>query len=214
MRLDLHSHSKYSPDATIDPAKLEKILEKKGIDGIAITDHNTIRGGIEAKKLVKNKIIIPGVEYRTDMGDVIGLFVQEEIKARQHEEVIDELRGQGAIVVLPHPFDSFRKPAYTIADKVDAIESFNSRCAFNSLNEKAAELAASLGKPQTGGSDAHFGFEIGNGWTELKGTELNGDDIRKELLKGKGTVGGKLTPPFVRPLSRAAKILKKKRIGS
>lgn len=209
MRLDLHSHSKYSPDAFIDPTKLDKILAKKEIDGIAVTDHDTIKGGMEAKKLVKNRIVIPGVEYRTDKGDIIGLFIHEEIKSRQYEEVIDEFRAQDAIVVLPHPFDAFRKPAYAIADKVDAIEAFNSRCAFSSLNEKAAELAISLGKGKTGGSDAHLSFEIGNGWTEL-----TGDDIRKELLKGKTTVGGKLTPPFVRPISRVAKILKKRDIGN
>ena len=208
MRLDLHSHSKYSMDASIDPAKLDKILERKGLDGIAVTDHDTIRGGMEAKKLVKDKIAIPGVEYRTDIGDIIGLFIQEEIKSRNHEEVIDEFRVQDAIIVLPHPFDSFRKPAYKIAEKVDAIESFNARCAFNALNERAAELAKSLGKPQTGGSDAHLAFEIGNGWTELKG-----EDIRKELLTGETVVGGNLAPPFVRPISRAAKILKKRRLG-
>lgn len=216
MRLDLHTHSKYSHDALIDPAKLDTILERKGLDGIAITDHGTIKGGMEAKRLMKSKIAIPGVEYRTDIGDIIGLFIQEEIKSREHLEVIDEMHAQGAIVVLPHPFDSFRKPAYTIADKVDAIESFNARCALNSLNEKAAKLAASLGKPQTGGSDAHLSFEIGNGWTEIAG-ELEGglelEGIRKALLKGKTKVGGKLTPPFVRPIARATKILKKRRVS-
>jgi len=207
MRLDLHSHSKYSPDAFINPAKLDRILTRKGLDGIAVTDHDTIRGGMEAKRLMREKIAIPGVEYRTDMGDIIGLFIQEEIKSRQHEEVIDELHDQGAIVVLPHPFDAFRKPAYKIADKVDVIETFNSRCAFKSLNEQAAQLAEKTGKPQTGGSDAHFSFEIGNGWTELVG-----DDIRREILKGKTKVGGRLTPPFVRPVSRVAKVLKKRGI--
>ena len=204
MRLDLHTHSKYSPDAFIDPAQLDKLLERKGLDGIAVTDHHTVKGGLEAKRLVKNKIAIPGIECRTDIGDIIGLFIQEEIKSRQHEEVIDEFRAQDAIIVLPHPFDKFRKPAYTIAEKVDAIESFNSRCAMNSLNEKAAELAKKLGKPQTGGSDAHFPAELGNGWTEI-----TGDDVRKELLSGKATVGGHLTFPIYRPMSRVANILKK-----
>jgi len=207
MRLDLHTHSKYSPDSWINPARLEKILIKRGLDGMAVTDHNSIQGGMAIKSLFKEKIAIPGVEYRTKIGDLIGLFIQEEIKSRNFDEVLDEFKDQDAISVLPHPFDPMRKPApIERAKRINCIEAFNSRCHKISMNERAREAAERLGKTKTGGSDAHFYYEIGHAWTEIEGeTE---EDIRKALLSGRTSVRGNMTFPIIRPASRAVKIYK------
>ncbi len=82
MMFDLHIHSKYSHDSYLSPPQIIKIAEKRGLDGIAITDHNTLKGGIETSK-INNKddfIVIVGSEIKTEYGDVIGLFLNEEIK--------------------------------------------------------------------------------------------------------------------------------------
>ena len=225
MRLDLHSHSKYSPDSWIEPARLERILEKRGMDGMAVTDHSSIKGGMAIKKLFKSKIAIPGVEYRTEIGDVIGLFIQEEIRSRNFEEVLDEFKDQDAISILPHPFDSMRKPVPPeCAKHVQCIEVLNPRCHSTKLNEKALELANKFGKTHTGGSDAHFYYEVGRAWTEIEGSggggpggegsgiEGDSEDIRKALLSGNTKVDGKMTLPLIRPCSWVVKIFK--RIGS
>jgi predicted metal-dependent phosphoesterase TrpH len=98
LKYDLHMHTIYSRDGAIKPADAIRIAKKRGLDGIAITDHDTIRGGLEAQKLKPRDLdIIVGAEIKTDRGDVIGLFLNEEIQARDHMEVIDAIRRQGGI---------------------------------------------------------------------------------------------------------------------
>jgi len=102
-------HTVYSRDGAIKPADAIRIAKKRGLDGIAVTDHDTIRGGLEALKLRPEDLdVIVGAEIKTDRGDVIGLFLNEEIRERDHIEVIEAIRRQGGVAVVPHPFDSMR----------------------------------------------------------------------------------------------------------
>jgi predicted metal-dependent phosphoesterase TrpH len=178
LKYDLHLHSRYSPDGTLDVKDIVRIARKRGLDGIAITDHDTVRGGLDALKLKPEGIdVICGCEVNTDRGDVIGLFLTEEIKARDHVAVIEEIHAQGGVVVVPHPFDSIRGSAFWLADRdaplIDGVEVINARCVFRRSNASADRYADRYALAKIGGSDAHFGAEIGNAGTLIdEGTSL------------------------------------------
>ncbi|MGA2573516.1 MAG: PHP domain-containing protein [Candidatus Methanomethylicaceae archaeon] len=183
MRYDLHIHSKYSNDSISTPDNILKIAKKKGLNGIAITDHNTIKGGLETKKIkTENLEIIVGAEIKTELGDIIGLFLNEEIKSRTFDEVLEEISTQGGITILPHPYRHHRLPEY-LARKVDAIEIFNARSSCKQ-NAQCSALIKTCHKPITAGSDAHMLFEIGRGLT------ISEDCIENALKKGMTSVIG------------------------
>lgn len=177
MEYDLHVHSKYSNDSFLDPAKIIKIAKKKSLKGIAITDHNTIKGGIKALKIKDDPDfdLIVGAEIRTEYGDIIGLFLNEEIKSRNFLEVVDEIKSQDGLISLAHPYRHYESPE-KIIENVDLIEAFNARSK-KSDNKKALKLAIKYKKAFTAGSDAHLGFEIGKGRVKLNG------NLRKALIK-------------------------------
>jgi hypothetical protein len=165
MKIDLHIHSKYSGDSRMEPADILKTAKKAGLDGVAITDHDTVKGGLEARGIKSDIEVIVGAEIRTDRGEVIGYFLNEEIEKRGLFEVIDAIKDQGGIACIPHPFDPFRiynlKPKSDVLKAVDSIEVLNSRCVIAALNKKARRLAKESGLGMTAGSDAHTVSEIG-----------------------------------------------------
>jgi len=160
-----HIHTKYSFDSILSPRRIVKYAIKNDYDFIAITDHNTIKGGVEAynynnkyNNSQKLKVII-GAEYATDKGDIIGLFLKKEIDLRDSMEVIKEIKKQEGIVILPHPFKGPRLDGELIKS-VDVIETYNSRVDLVN-NQKAKNLAKQYNKPIIIGSDAHFYRELG-----------------------------------------------------
>lgn len=207
MKLDLHIHTKYSWDCRLEPYEIVKTAKHLGLDGIAILDHGTIKGGVETKKFEDKELkVITGSEVRTDKGEVIGYFLNEEIESTELFEVIDEIKAQDGIACIPHPFDSFRASRLTpykeMARGIDAIEGFNSRCIMNRFNDKAIKFAKKYNLPITAGSDAHTAREIGNA-----GIIINPEDeLRKSILKGE--IFGKLSPPYLHVISTLAKIRK------
>ena len=158
---DFHIHSKYSHDSLMSPESIVKRAKRVGLTAIAITDHDTIRGGKAA--LVAGKKwgirVLVGSEIRTDAGDLIGLDLSEEIKSREWQPVLEEIRLQGGIAVLPHPYRDHIHPE-AIAGEVDFIEIWNSRCT-DAENNNARQLAVSISKKGIVGSDAHSPEEIG-----------------------------------------------------
>lgn len=193
IKLDLHLHTKYSHDGTLEPEKIVKLSIRKGLQGIAITDHDTIRGAIEVRKLKKDLLVILGSEIRTERGEVMGLFLNEEIKNKNFLEVLDQIRAQDGIVVVPHPFDKMRSSTFTPSENdveyFDGIEVFNARCIFQKYNKIALEFALSNGISMTAGSDAHFANEIGLAGIIV--TASDEEEIRKAILKRKVEYFGK-----------------------
>lgn len=190
LTFDLHVHTHRSIDSAMEPKHIVKIMEKKGLDGIAVTDHNSIKGALEVAKQAPSELhVIVGSEIKTTLGEILGLFLKEEISSSNPIEVIDEIRAQGGLTILPHPFRAHvftRSNLLTnveIIEQVDAIEVFNARTS-NTANQQALHLAQETNKPMVAGSDAHFYPEIGRARTlfppfsdeeELKNTILNGD---------------------------------------
>ncbi len=147
------------------PGDILKTAERVGLGGVAITDHDTVKGGLEASPIDSDLEVITGAEIRTDRGEVIGYFLNEEITQRDYFEVTDAIKDQGGIVCVPHPFDVFRIYRVKLRDEmlapVDCIEVLNSRCVVDALNEKARRFAEGRGLGMTAGSDAHTMSEIG-----------------------------------------------------
>lgn len=116
--------------------------------------------------------IIPGEEITTDQGDLIGLFLQEEVRPGPLEQVLDALRAQDAVVYVPHPFDAMRRKecvrSIAIKDVADAIEGFNARCVLPRYNRRAMDYARRHGLPIGAGSDAHSSWEVGHGYTVME----------------------------------------------
>lgn len=197
LRYDIHMHSKYSKDGVHEVRDIIKIAMKRGLHGIAVTDHNTIRGGMEAMKLAPRDLeVICGCEFSTDRGDVIGLFINEEIRETDHMEVIDRIHSQGGVAIVPHPFDSMRGSAFWLneedARKIDAVEVINARCMFRRSNATADSYADTHSIGKVGGSDAHFGAEIGNAGTLVP----EGMSLRDAILKKQTIAFGNTSSPI------------------
>lgn len=215
MEFDLHIHSKYSFDSISNVRKILKVAKKRKLNGIAITDHNTVKGGIEALHITKDDdfFVISGTEIGTESGDILGLFLEEEIKSRSALEVIDEIKNRGGIAVLPHPYKRMKSINKEILTRIDAIEGFNARgerLGFHSTNRMAMDLAKAVNKPMTAGSDAHFYFEIGRGSCVINNIS-DVEDIRKMILTNKTKITGVNSSYYVEPMSQVIRMIKLKR---
>ena len=196
---DFHIHSKFSYDSLQNPKRIVRIAEKRGLDGIAITDHDTIKGALEASKFNSTIYVIIGSEIKTEKGDVIGLFLNEEITSKYFDEVVDEIKSQEGLVVLPHPYKKNRGIPNDLLRKVDLIETLNGRLS-PELNYKAQILARDNNVPAIGGSDAHISMNIGTVKTIFnceKHVIQNVEDIKQLLLKGDVKVIGRESPRYV-----------------
>lgn len=167
-----------------------------------ICDHDTTKG-VEVFKeiLVGNRnntdfILIPGVEVLTNQGEILGAFIEELPSTSIFPEVAEEIREMGGIVIVPHPYDKFRRKAFRLANSdlkfIDAIEVFNSRCIMPKGNKKALKFAEENLLLKTAGSDAHFAVEIGRSGITFNGTTLG--DFRKQFENGNTTYFGKSSP--------------------
>jgi len=195
----------------MSPEKIVKVAKSRGLDGIAITDHGTLLGAREtANYASEDFLVIIGAEFALKEGEIIGLFLQEEIRSKTILSAIDEIHEQGGIVVLPHPFKRNHRWDPDIIEKIDAIEVFNARGEpkqLSSKNSLAKSLAQRYDKTFTGGSDAHFYFEIGRGFTLLNG-DLALNEIKRAIIEGHTSVGGRLSSPFVEMGSQYVKAYK------
>lgn len=188
MKYDLHVHSKYSVDGYTEPEVIVKAACKRGLSGVAVTDHNTIQGGLKAKKYETDDLkVIVGSEIETDRGEVIGLFLSEDIKSNIFPDVVQEIKDQNGLVIIPHPFDKIRgngiKPVDDDAHLVDCVEVYNSRCLLEKYNHQAYEFASSNKLKVSAGSDAHFAKEIGRA-----GIIVNSEITQPEELLGENPI--------------------------
>jgi glycosyltransferase involved in cell wall biosynthesis len=175
--LDLHLHTEWSHDCSIPTEDLLDHAEAIGLGGIAVTDHNVFGGALEAVELAgtRDLVVIPGEEIKTDdQGEVIGLFLEEEItRGMTFADTIAAIRDQGGIVYLPHPFDRLHAipdPAtiHRHLAEIDVLEVYNARLLRDSFNDEALRFARKYGLLQGAGSDAHVLQGLGTGVVRMR----------------------------------------------
>ncbi len=167
--VDLHMHTDHSPDCATPVEVLLATAKAEGLGAIAVTDHNEVSGAFDALAKASGIKVIVGEEIKTaHQGEVIGLFLSARIpRGLTLEETIAEIRRQGGVVYVPHPFDRLHSvPDYehmlAILDEIDAIEIFNPRVAISSFNEEAARFAAKYRLTAAAGSDSHVAAGLGS----------------------------------------------------
>jgi predicted metal-dependent phosphoesterase TrpH len=174
---DLHMHTSWSHDCAVEPVELVNHAIAIGLGAIAVTDHNRLGGALQAHELARDRplVVIPGEEVKTDgQGEVIGLFVREEIpRGMSFAETIAAIKGQGGLVYVPHPFDRL----HSIADaetlqrhlgEIDVFEVYNARLLFEGYNEEALRFARKYNLTVGAGSDAHVLQGVGTGALRMR----------------------------------------------
>jgi predicted metal-dependent phosphoesterase TrpH len=197
---DIHTHTMYSgfskykflsyPDSVTTPRTSIKVAEKLGLDFLCITDHNTIKGAVEAQKYNKELVII-GEEISSNDGEILGLFLQEQIQpGLSAEETIEQIHGQDGIAIAPHPFSAH---CSCVGKKINTLR-FDGIEVFNALHRDGYSNAVALescnGHAKLGGSDAHASSMIGNGYTLFDGRSQ--EDLRFSIKNKQTIYGGKV----------------------
>ncbi len=218
LRIDLHTHTHYSPDGITSPQRFVTACRRKRITCVAVTDHNTIRGALAVKEIApclpagRPFRVIVGAEIRSREGEIIGLFLSEEVPpGLSAQETIERIRAQGGIVSLPHPLDRFRggvgaEGLARLAPLVDIVEVMNARTTLARDNDEAARLAEEHGLVGVAVSDAHSPWEIGRAYVEAPGFE--GPRELLEALRW-GTLAGRPSTKLVHLISRFAVLRRK-----
>jgi predicted metal-dependent phosphoesterase TrpH len=172
IEVDLHMHTDHSGDCATPVDVLLRTARDRGLGAIAITDHNEVSGALEARRIAAEmgdiKVIVAEEVKTAEQGEVIGLFIEEKIpKGLTMAETIAEIRAQGGLVYVPHPFDRFHSvPDYEhlieIVDEVDILEVFNPRVAVTAFNEEAERFARKYRIVPGAGSDSHVAQGLGS----------------------------------------------------
>ena len=174
---DLHLHTSWSSDCSVEVEDLLDHAESAGLGAIAVTDHNVFGGALEAVELARGRdlIVIPGEEVKTDgQGEVIGLFLSEEIpRGMSFADTIAAIKAQNGLVYLPHPFDrmhSIPDPAtlHRHLGDVDVFEVYNARLLFEAYNDEALRFARKYNLTMGAGSDAHVPQGLATGGLRLR----------------------------------------------
>jgi predicted metal-dependent phosphoesterase TrpH len=237
IEVDLHMHTDHSHDCATPVEVLLATARAQGLGAIAVTDHNEISGALEARALEAGsdaqppvKVIV-GEEVKTaGQGEVIGLFIEEKIpRGLSIEETVAEIKRQGGVVYVPHPFDRMHSvPDYEhllrILDDVDAIEVFNPRVAIGAFNDEAERFAAKYRIPAGAGSDSHVAQGLGSARIRMR--DFDGPHEFMQSLRGAEIVSGRssllyvqalkflqtrATPPSAQRASRARRVKRARR---
>jgi glycosyltransferase involved in cell wall biosynthesis len=194
--VDLHMHTDHSHDCVTPVEVLLATARERKLGAIAVTDHNEISGALAArdKSAEYGVKVIVGEEVKTaDQGEVIGLFIEEKIpRGMSLEETIAEIRRQGGLVYVPHPFDRLHAvPDYEhllgVVDQVDAIEIFNPRIAIAAWNEEAVRFAGKYRIPGGAGSDSHVAQGLGS--VRIRMRDFDGPEEFLESLRDADILG-------------------------
>lgn len=187
-------HTTHSRDGFCSVADVIQTAKARGLDGIAITDHNTIAGHAEAKKLSgRGFVVIPGIEVSSADGHILGLGVNKPVPwGLSAGETVKRIKEQGGIAIAAHPFALGRKPGIVHKARFDAIEVFNSRALFLA-NPLAREFAEKNHLPMVAGSDAHYCGDIGLASVTLN-CEAKIESILKEIKEGRASISGQTLP--------------------
>lgn len=201
MILDLHNHTRWSFDCSMDPAKVVRVAKARGLDAIAITDHDEIEGAREAERAGRGDIlVIIGEEIDTAAGDVLGLFLSEKIVEHDPLEAIRAIHDQGGLAVLAHPFTKTTSVDDPVARALDGCEGYNARHSEPRTYEgsegepRVASFAKTYDLSLTAGSDAHFYRELARARTIVSASTL--EEAKEQIRRGNTVLSGRRSSPF------------------
>lgn len=203
-RADLHTHTKHSglskvlfleiPDSVSEPEDVVRAAEARRLDVLCVTDHNSIRGGLEARRHAKSVEVVVGEEVQTVDGEVLGLFLSEDVPpGLTAQEAVDVIHGMGGVAIAPHPFSAHCSALGDMALELDldGIEVFNAFHRDRYSNDLALRRCSESGKALTGGSDAHAPMMVGDGFTTFEGKTA--EELRKAIVNRRTGFGGEYT---------------------
>ena len=211
---DFHMHTNFSKDCRTPPDKLLESAIRVGLTCIAVTDHNTAKGGLEVQRLARERgapiKVVVAEEVMTTDGEVTALFIKEDIpKLMSPMDTIRAIKSQGGLVSLPHPYDRIRHSPMKselipgLLPHLDIIEVFNARTTFMGDIRKAKELAEKNNMAAGAGSDAHTAWELGHVYVEFP--DFNTPyEFKESLMHWKG-IRARRSTPLVHLFSRYAK---------
>jgi predicted metal-dependent phosphoesterase TrpH len=183
LKIDLHVHTTGSRDAFTEPEQLPTIVKQRGLDGVAVTNHDAF-----TRVTSSEAIILPGIEVSTRQGHIIGLGISGPIeRERTADETISTIQHVGGVAIVPHPFDPISPCVNPIKlrSRPDAIEVINADALFFGLNTKyARQMASRLGLPMVAGSDSHIPETVGDAYTLIDTDSKNVGDILNAIRAG------------------------------
>lgn len=182
LEVDLHIHSMHSPDSLSRPDRIVRRARRLALGAIAVTDHDSWEGYRATASVAEGTpIVVPGAELKTAKGDLLALFVEEEIRTKDWGEAVDRIHSRGGLAVVPHPGMSRKLSADDIR-MADAVETFNAKCS-DECNARGRRLCEELSMPGIASSDAHCVTAIGNGRTMVRDSSTV-EELHGHLLKG------------------------------
>lgn len=221
LKIDFHTHTDRSIDGVSTIGQMIESARKKGLDAIAITDHNICSNDIFDTN--NDVLLIPGCEISTLEGHIVGVFLKDNIdvgrlwnrKLPSVEEAVQEIHNKGGVAILAHPFASNSKISSKehLADIVDGVEVKNARACFKNIraNDMAQELAHQYNLICIGGSDGHSKAEVGNAYTIVDCQDKSLESIEQAVRLSKTRVVLiKNTPHFRKGISQFYKSLRAK----
>jgi predicted metal-dependent phosphoesterase TrpH len=197
IRVDLHVHTTYSSDSLITPKELIYYAKKNGLNAVAVTDHNCLEGAVKIAREVKDFLVIPGMEVSSSDGHIVALNVKKCIpRGLTAVETVERIHDVGGVAIACHPYVYFKgclKNA--VCDVFDAIEIINARAfPFQNSVKKAREAAEKFKLSQVAGTDAHYGPQIGYGYTVIDAEEATVEAVVKAIVAGHCQAQGRQVP--------------------
>ena len=203
LKIDLHVHTNHSDSIS----SVEDVLEaarKKKLDGVAITDQDTMTGVEKAHDRAHGLLLIPGIEVGTVEGHILLLGLKKPpVKGLSAVEVAQHARKEGGVVIIAHPNIPFRTFNEEVIRRIhpDAIETYNAKTPFSKwMIRRNVILAERLGLPQTGGSDAHMHQTVGDMYTIVRVASRRVEDVLEAIRRGHVKPAGHPSPLWERPI--------------
>ena len=223
MKGDFHMHTSFSRDCDTRPEVVVRRCVAAGLDCVAITDHNSIGGALEVRRLAgdvaQGPAVIIGEEVSSSRGDIIGLFLEEEVpRGLSPLETVRRIKDQGGLVSVPHPYDSIRRGPLSrtalieILPQVDFIEALNARTILPRDLARCRELVAETSVTPLAVSDAHTPGELGSAYTELEGFDGSAHSFKEAVHAGR--LAGGVSSPLVHLITAYVKLKKYFFLGS
>jgi hypothetical protein len=214
--VDLHCHTNASFDSLASPEAVVRAAAARGITHLAITDHDRIDGALRARDAAPAGLtVLIGEEVRTADGDLIAVFLERAVApGRPARDTIAEVREQGGLLGIPHPFDRFRGSMLrdarleAIGALVDWVEAYNARVVGGNGNERAAAFARELRLPGVAVSDAHSVLEVGVASTIVDGDPSTPAGLLAalaalEIVPGRASYLVRTVTPIAKLINRA-----------